>query len=76
MDSPTRATGSLGAGVGSGTGWGVISARALVAQKAQMRVDEPKPPSKSGMSSLKQKEQQGGWSDMGTPKAEAQDHPR
>ncbi len=63
-------------GTGSGTGWG-ISARALVAQKAQMRVVESEPPSKSGMSWLKQKEQQGGWSDMGTTKAEAyQDHPR
>ena len=29
---------SYGGGVGSGMGWGVISARALVAQKAQMRV--------------------------------------
>ena len=45
-------------GVGSGTGWGVISARALVAQKPQMRVVESKPPSKSGMSWLKQKSQQ------------------
>ena len=42
-----------------------------------MRVVESKPPSKSGMSWLKQKEQQGGRSDMGTPEAEAyQDHPR
>src|SRR5271165_6979625 len=69
--------GRSGGGAGSGTGWGVISARALVAQKAQMRVVESKPPSKSGMSWLKQKEQQGGSSDMKTPKAEAyQDHPR
>ena len=52
--------GRSGGGAGSGTGWGVISARALVAQKAQMRVVESKPPSKSGMSWLKQKEQQGG----------------
>ena len=37
--------GRSGGGVGSGTGWGVISARALVAQKAQMRVVESKPPS-------------------------------
>ena len=58
--------GRSGGGVGSGTGWGVISARALVAQKAQMRVVESKPPSKSGMSWLKQKEQQTGCSsDMG-----------
>ena len=42
--------GRSGGGAGSGTGWGVISARALVAQKAQMRVVESKPPSKSGMS--------------------------
>ena len=69
--------GRSGGGAGSGTGWGLISARALVAQKAQMRVVESKPPSKSGMSWLKQKEQQGGSSDMETPKAEAyQDHPR
>src|SRR5271157_6519397 len=67
--------GRSGGGAGSGTGWGVISARALVAQKAQMRVVESKPPSKSGMSWLKQKEQQEGWSDMGTPGPEAcQDH--
>ena len=52
--------GRSGGGAGSGTGWGVISARALVAQKAQMRVVESKPPSKSGMSWLKQKSQQGG----------------
>src|SRR5208337_1116286 len=64
-------------GGGSGTGWGVISARALVAQKRQMRVVESKPPSKSGMSWLKQKSQQGGSSDIRTPKAEAcQDHRR
>ena len=50
--------GRSGGGAGSGTGWGVISARALVAQRAQMRVVESKPPSKSGMSWLKQKEQQ------------------
>jgi hypothetical protein len=62
--------GRSGGGVGSGTGWRVISARALVAQKAQMRVGESKPPSKSGTSWLKQKEQQGGRSsDMETPKA-------
>ncbi len=42
-----------------------------------MRVGGSKPPSKSGMSWLKQKEQQGGWSDMWTPRSEAyQDHPR
>ena len=47
-------------------GWGLISESALVAQKAQMRVVESKPPSKSGMSWLKQKSQQTGWSsDMG-----------
>ena len=40
-----------------------------------MRVGGSKPPSKSGMSWLKQKEQQGGWSDIGTPGSEA-DHPR
>src|SRR5271165_4302398 len=57
--------GRSGGGTGSGTGWGVISARALVAQKAQMRVVESKPPSKSGMFELKQKSQEGGWSDMG-----------
>src|SRR5208337_3822181 len=69
--------GRSGGGAGSGTGWGVISARALVAQKTQMRVVESKPPSKSGTLELKQKEQQGGSSDMETPKAEAyQDHPR
>src|SRR5271166_7081601 len=57
-------------GGGSGTGWGVISARALVAQKPQMRVVESKPPSKSETSWLKQKEQQTGLSsDMETPKA-------
>ena len=40
-----------------------IEARALVAQKAQMRVVESRtPPSKSGMSWLKQKEQQTGCS--------------
>src|SRR5271157_1125509 len=52
--------GRSGGGVGSGTGWGVISARALVAQKAQMRVVESKPPSKSGTLELKQKSQQTG----------------
>ena len=61
-------------------GWsrGVISVSALVAQKPQMRRGGSKPPSNSGMSWLKQKEQQGGWSsDMGTPETEAnQDHPR
>src|SRR5271166_6440968 len=68
--------GRSGGGVGSGTGWGVISARALVAQKPQMRVVESKPPSKSETSWLKQKEQHGGSSDMEAPKAEAyQDHP-
>jgi hypothetical protein len=51
---------SYGGGVGSGTGWGVISARALVAQKAQMRVVESKPPSKSETLELKQKSQQTG----------------
>jgi hypothetical protein len=61
--------GRSGGVVGSGTGWGAISARALVAQKAQMRVVESKPPSKSGTLELRQKSQQGGWSDMETPKA-------
>ena len=42
-----------------------------------MRVGGSKPPSKSGMPWLKQKEQQGGWSDMGTPGSEAfKDHLR
>ena len=42
-----------------------------------MRVVESKPPSKSGTSWLKQKEQQGGSSDIGTPRSEAyQDHSR
>jgi len=70
--------GRSGGGAGSGTGWGVISARALLAQKAQMRVVESRtPPSKSGTLELKQKSQERGWSDMETPKAEAyQDHPR
>ena len=69
--------GRSGGGVGSGTGWGVISARALVAQKAQMCVVESKPPSKSETLELKQKSQQTGCSsDMETPKAEAfQVHP-
>src|SRR5208337_3577418 len=57
--------GRSGGGAGSGTGWGVISARALVAQKAQMRVVESKPPSKSETLELKQKSQQGGSSDIG-----------
>ena len=53
--------GRSGGGAGSGTGWGVISARALVAQKPQMRVVESRtPPSKRGMSWLKQKERQTG----------------
>src|SRR5271165_1140144 len=64
--------GRSGGGAGSGTGWGLISARALVAQKAQMRVVESRtPPSKSRMSWLKQKEQQEGSLDIGTPKVEA-----
>ena len=65
-------------GFGDGWGWGLISESALLAQKAQIRVVESKPPSKSGMSWLKQKSQQTGWSsDMGTPGSEAfQDHPR
>jgi hypothetical protein len=42
-----------------------------------MRVGGSKPPSKSGMSWLKQKEQLGARSDMGTPGAEAyQNHRR
>src|SRR5208337_5565766 len=57
--------GRTGGGTGSETGWGVISARALVAQKAQMRVVESKPPSKSETLELKQKSQQGGSSDIG-----------
>src|SRR5271157_1470666 len=52
--------GRSGGGAGSGTGWGLISARALVAQKAQMRVVESKPLSKSGTLKLKQKSQQTG----------------
>jgi hypothetical protein len=69
--------GRSGGGAGSGTGWGVISASALAAQNPQIRVVESKPPSKSETSWLKQKEQQGGPSDMETPKAETyQDHPR
>ena len=68
--------GRTGGGAGSGTGWGVISERARVAQTPQMRLVESKPPSKRGMSLVKQKSQQGAWSDMGTPEVEAfQDHP-
>src|SRR5271157_5283029 len=54
--------GRSGGGTGSGTGWGLMSASALVAQKAQMRVVESKPPSKSGTLELKQKSQQTGCS--------------
>jgi len=71
--------GRSGSGAGSGEGWGrgIISERALVAQKPQMRTGGSMPPSKRGMLKLKQKEQQGGSSDIRTPGTEAyQDHPR
>src|SRR5271157_5831425 len=57
--------GRSGGGAGSGSGWGVVWATACEAQKPQMRVGGSKPPSKSGTLELKQKSQEGGWSDMG-----------
>ena len=56
-------------GGGSGTGWGVISARALVAQKPQMRVVESKPPPEDGTFWVEPKGPPTGFSvDLGNPK--------